>query len=111
MTLKTDIENHWQLFDGIEDVTVTGRHPAATPVTGVKALRRVLTVGQRTYFGGTLGLSPLATVFHLWEATMGGSGVGEGDTITDAAAAVWSIVAIEYSPQTSRYKCFCNPQA
>ena len=77
MTLKTDIQNDYLLFDGVETVTLSRQHPDAADVTGVQALRRQLTIGQQAYLSGA-GIDTDGTVFHLFESTKGARGTGLG---------------------------------
>ena len=108
MTLKTDIQNDYLLFDGVETVTLSRQHPAAANVEGVKALRRQLSINQMAYLGGgAAGIDTDGTVFHLFEVTMGGAKVDDGDLIVDADGTSYSVHAVSYSPQTSRYRCVC----
>lgn len=106
MTLKTDIQNDYLLFDGVETVTLSRQHPDAADVTGVQALRRQLTIGQQAYLSGA-GIDTDGTVFHLFESTMAGAKCDNGDLITDADGTVYTVNAVQYSPQTSRYRCVC----
>lgn len=112
MALKDLIKSDWQKFDGVEDVTLTRKHPSGAAVPAVKALRRQLSIGQRTYLGGTLGLTPRSCVWHLWEdpaLEAAGAKVSVDDTITDASGQVWIILDLTYSHMTSRYRTICNP--
>lgn len=106
MTLKTDIQNDYLLFDGVESVSLTRKHPAAAAMTGVQALRRQLSINQMAFMSSA-GIDTDGTVFHLFEATMSGAKVDNGDLITDADGVVYPVNAVQYSPQTSRYRCVC----
>lgn len=106
MTLKTDIQNDYLLFDGVETVTLSRKHPVAIDVTGIQALRRQLSISQMAFLASA-GIDTDGTVFHLFEVTMSGAKVDNGDLITDADGTIFTVLQTTYSPQTSRYRCLC----
>jgi hypothetical protein len=110
MSLASDIANDWNVIDGVEEVTITPDTPAATAVTGVKALQRQLT-RQDVFFGAPAGVSPSDTVFHVWASTLGAvTTINPEDKLTQAGPIVWRIISAQYSPITGRWRCICRKQ-
>jgi hypothetical protein len=109
MALADDIANDYQIIDGVEDVTVTPRTPAAAAQPNVKALRRAISRSE-VFFGGQVGISPNDTVFHLWVSTLGGIVPNPGDTITQAGGQAWEILSQQLQTLSTRYRCVCRKQ-
>lgn len=105
MTLKTDIATDYLLFDGVETVTIKRTHPTAADVTGVAALQRLRSIGQIAFQSGSAGIDPNACIWEFWEATMGGAKIDNLDKFTQADGTEWTIQQVDYSNQTSRYRC------
>jgi hypothetical protein len=111
MALADDIATDWQVFDGVEEVTVTNRkHDASADgaaANGVKALRRVLKRSEINAYGD-LRLEPTDIVWNLWVATLGGLTPSFGSTITDSAGAIWQVIALDLVTMGTRWRCVCR---
>lgn len=105
MTLKSRLANAYMRFGGVEEVTIKRRHPTEADVTGVKALMRLRTLGQSTFQAATAGIDPNACIWDFWEATMGGAKLDNLDKFTQADGTEWTIQQVDYSNQTSRFRC------
>lgn len=105
MTLKSRLSNAYMRFGGIELVTIKRTHPTAADVTGVAALQRLRSIGQIAFQAGAAGIDPNACIWEFWDATMGGAKLDNLDKFTQADGTEWTIQQVDYSNQTSRYRC------
>jgi hypothetical protein len=107
VSLTTDIATDYQYIEGVETVSLTPQNPAATAKTGVQALRKA--IGGDPLVNATLGIDPSDVVWHLWSGTItGGYEPKNGDIITDADSAVFTILSVSYSIRSSRFICNCR---
>lgn len=120
MSLQTNIQRDWQLFDGVEEATITAKGMQSgvsnTTATGAKILLRQLNQNNSRQFGGVL-FDPGTILIEVWNARASGSSnlsvalgrdLQQNDTITQSDSTVWQINQITYSPQTSRWQCACS---
>lgn len=106
MTLKDRIANDWQRFDGVETVAVT---PAdGREAFNASALQRMLSVSQMAMVGGSFGAEDNVVPWNFFQSSMGANVVAIGDRFTSAASGNWIIKSLDYSPQTSRWRCLCT---
>jgi hypothetical protein len=54
---------------------------------------------------------PRDLVWHLFTATLGGAVPKNGDTLTDASGAVWTILEFELTTLGTRYRAVCRKQS
>lgn len=110
MPLSSDIATDFTLFDGLETVTLTPRNPIGAPVANVKGLRRVQAQKDIAAPPGAMPSEPTDLVWHVWTATLGGAVPKNGDTLTDAAGTVWTIVELQLTTLGTRYRAICRRQ-
>lgn len=110
MSLSSDIASDFTLFDGLETVTLTPRNPDGAPVVNVKGLRRVAQQRNIAASPGAMPCEPTDLVWHVWTATLGGAVPKNGDTLTDAAGTVWTIVELQLTTLGTRYRAVCRRQ-
>ena len=105
-----NLANDYQLFDGVEDVTLQVRNASQAVVQSVedvKALGRAVDYKALRDFS-SLGLTSTDRVFHLWVATLGGVEVRERYTIEQADGTVWIVLAAVLGTMGTRYRCPCR---
>lgn len=108
MTLATDIATDFTLFDGLETVTLMPQNPAGAPMANVKGLRRVQEQQNMAASPAAMPSEPTDLIWHLWTATLGGAVPKNGDTITDDAGAVWTILELSLTTLGTRYRARCR---
>ncbi len=108
--MNLDLSNDYLSFDNLETVTLTPQGSGATAVTGVKALRRVLSLTQIAFLGAGLGIDRNALAFNLFTATLGTAIPVNGDTITDSAGVAYTIDSVDKMSLGSRYKAIVHPK-
>ena len=111
MPLASDIANDFALFDGLETVTLTPRNPTGAAVANVKGLRRVQRQANIAASPGEMPSEPTDLVWHLWTASLGGAVPKNGDTLTDSAGVVWTILELHKTTLGTRYRAVCRKQA
>lgn len=103
------VGDEWTFLPNVEVVTITPNLPPAAPITGAKAIRRVLTDKELQGLGSTLAISPLDLVFNIWPSTITGGYVPvDGDFVTDAANVNWVIITIDLRTISTRYRAVCR---
>jgi hypothetical protein len=107
MTLATDIAGDMADFDGLETVSLFDVS-ANTTDASVSALRRAVNYSP-TQAGGSLGVKPTKTVWHIQQSTTD-IVPDEGDTITDASSVVWTIDSVDKATLGTRWRCPCTQQ-
>jgi len=110
MTWLDDLPNDYSAFDGLESVTLTPLADGATPISGVQALRHTERQSPLAPLAGPLAMEPREAIFSLFTATLADAIPGCGDTITDAAADIWTITASERLTLGSRWRVTCRRQ-
>lgn len=111
MSLADDLKNVYRAIPGIETVTLTPQGTGATPVTGVQALRRVMSMAAISFATGAPGIDRKMLTFHLWVSTLGGTIPKNGDKITDANNVVYTIDSVDLTTLGTRYKAIVHPNA
>ena len=107
MTLADDIAGDMADFDGLETVSLYDVS-ANTTDASVSALRRAVNYSP-TQAGGSFGVNPTKTVFHIQTSTTAII-PAEGDTITDSASTVWTIDSVDKATLGTRWRCPCTEQ-
>ena len=107
MTL--DIGHDMSLADGSETVTVTlKRAGGETAIEVAGALRRAL--GQPHQLFGGIALEGNEVVWNVPASPLGGDDLRRGDTITDAQAIAWTILAAAKLTLGTRWRCICRKE-
>lgn len=104
-----DINDDLALADGSESVTVTLKRvdgDTALPVAG--ALRRVLDRSHQSF--ASVALIGDELVWNVPDNQLAGAELQRGDTITDAASIVWTILAAEKLTFATRWRCLCRKE-
>lgn len=111
MTIADDIAGDWEFIDGIEDITHTDS--AGLSTAPVKAARRDLNYREVSP-GGPAGLLPTDIAWELWAETLPSITPAQGDTITDSAGGVWTILSVQASIQLEatviKWRAVCRKQ-
>lgn len=110
-----DPSNDYQIFDGIETVTLTARSrpggvgatQEASPVTVAGAFREELTARDLTVGEGFLQGSN-GVAWNLPGPTLGDAEPKRLDLITDGAGKVWIVQNVTYNTLVDFYRCLCN---
>lgn len=110
MTMAADIAGDWQhMGDVIEDVTHTDATDAGTD--SCKAHRAELSFREISA-NDMVGLEPTDIVWIVWAETLTPVPT-QGDTLTDSASDVWSILAltaVTIGATVIKYRCICRKQ-
>jgi hypothetical protein len=94
----------------VETVTFTQQNPATAAVATAKALRgdpslKDIAAGESYGWGG------IDSVFVIWSSTIPGKEPKHGDTITDAAGKVWTILSAALQRFSTQYRCLVQRNA
>lgn len=111
MTTAIDIQGDWQhMGDAIEDVTHTDKTDDSETAE-VKANRSELSF-REVSANGPAGLEPTDVVWVVWAETLDGV-PAQGDTLTDSAGEVWTILSMAVKTIGAiviKYRCVCRQQ-
>ncbi|MCI0358645.1 MAG: hypothetical protein L0211_09185 [Planctomycetaceae bacterium] len=106
MSLTSDIASDWQFIEGVETVRVRPQDPEQAEVTNVKGLRKAM--GGNPLVNATLGIDPNDVVWHVWQATLEGVELKNGDLIFDSQQAEWTVLSVGQSVRSGRFICICR---
>ena len=109
------IETDYEHVDGIETVTHT-EQPAGTATVTVKAHREALSF-RETGLNSPAGIEDTDQAWVVWADTLrSGAVVSQGDTITDSASVVWTVLNVgvgqhdRIGSTVIKYRCICRKQ-
>jgi hypothetical protein len=109
MALVDDLATNYLHDERTETVTHTAAADGSTVAT-TKAAREQLSF--REMAGGPVGIESTDVVWVVWRSTVG-KDVVRGDTITDSASAVWTVLSAVpwiYAGIIINYRCVCRKQ-
>jgi len=103
---SVDYSADYNYVDGIETISLTPQNPAATAITGIKAVRSTVNLSEVQQYG-SIGTNTGDVLFVIYLATTTTAPLDE-DLITDAAGVKYIVQSVRMLADEGQARTVCK---